>query len=98
MAAVSIAGLCLVGVTALIGRQDLLALIAAPLVFTCSLLVVLYTLFALRLGSISTIGGTGQVYLYTRKKEPIAFFFLAVFYLIVAVPSAIYTGCLLFCG
>jgi hypothetical protein len=59
---------------------------------------VLYTLFALRLGSISIIGGAGQVYRYTRKKDPILFFFFTVFYLILAVPSAIYTGCLLFCG
>ena len=95
LATVSIGSLCFVGITSLVGRESLLSLLAKPIVFACSILVVMYTLFSLRLGSISSIGNHGQVYHTTRKNEPIFFFSLVIFYMALSVPTTLYMAYLI---
>ena len=56
----------------------------------CSVLVVVYTAFAMHLSWIATIGHVGQIDHVERKKAPSWFWMLAVCYLGLAVPTACY--------
>jgi hypothetical protein len=60
------------------------------LLLACALAAIAYTVQALRLGWIATIGGGGQVYHYRRAEEPILYWLLVVLYLALAVPTAGY--------
>lgn len=95
LAIVSIGSLCFVGVTSVMGWDNQLSFFAKPILLLCALLVVAYTLFALRLGSISSVGNYGQVHHYKKNKEPFFFFLLVIFYLVLSVPTALYMGYLM---
>lgn len=60
------------------------------LLLACALAAIAYTVQALRLGWIATIGGAGQVYHYRRADEPVLYWLLVVFYLALSVPTAWY--------
>ena len=89
LATFSLLSLSILGVSALMEWRDLASLLTEPLIFGCSLLLVAYTLWSLRLGWISSHGSFGQTYVCVRKKEPILFYFLVSLYLLLAVPIAL---------
>jgi hypothetical protein len=60
------------------------------LLLACALAAIAYTVQALRLGWIATIGGAGQVYHYRRADEPVLYWLLVVLYLALSVPTAGY--------
>lgn len=70
--------------------HSLLDLLLLPLLLGCGLLGILYTVWAVRLGSIATVDKMGRVHHYSRKKEPILFYLLVVFYLGLLLPSTLY--------
>lgn len=70
--------------------HDLLDLLLLPLLLGCGLLGILYTAWAVRLGSIATVDRLGRVYHYSRKKEPVLFYLLVVLYLGVLLPATLY--------
>lgn len=98
LAIVSVGSLCFFGISSLLGWESLSSLLVKPIVLACSVLVIMYTLFSLRLGLISSIGGRGQVHNTARKKEPIFYFFLVIFYLALSVPTALYMAYLIISG
>ncbi|MCB0332741.1 MAG: hypothetical protein KDD55_04530 [Bdellovibrionales bacterium] len=95
LAVTSIGTLCFVGLTAFFKWEESLAMFVKPLILACSVLVMAYTLWAVRLGVVSTIGQRGQVYYYSRKKEPILFFLLVITYLVLATANFLYVSSLL---
>ncbi|MGE5180974.1 MAG: hypothetical protein ACM31C_02885 [Acidobacteriota bacterium] len=60
------------------------------LLLACALAAIAYTVQALRLGWIATIGGAGQVYHYRRADEPVLYWVLVVLYLALSLPTAWY--------
>ena len=56
----------------------------------CALAAIAYTVQALRLGWIATVGGAGQVYHYRRADEPVLYWLLVVLYLALSIPTAWY--------
>jgi len=95
LAMAAFATLCVVGVSALVGWQQPLSIAVKPLAFVCAILVVAYTVFALRLGSIGLVSQRGQVYRYSRRKEPVLFFLVVLLYLALSLPTALYMGWLM---
>jgi hypothetical protein len=87
--------LCSVGLAAILGWSDILDLIAKPLILVCAGMVIAYTYCAHRIGTISSIDRSGKVFHYSKKSEPVFFYFLSVFYLLLAVPTALYMVLLL---
>lgn len=77
------------------GLDGVMDRVAIPLLLACSLMVIVYTAFALASGWIATIGHVGQIYHYRRDKEPILFWLLVVLYLGLAGPTAGYMVSLL---
>lgn len=82
--------LVIAGGAAALDGQAVFNWIARPLLLTCALAVIAYTVQALRLGWIATVGAVGQIYHYRRSDEPVLFWLLAVLYLGLAIPSAAY--------
>lgn len=91
----SMVTLCSVGLAAILGWSDIPDLIAKPLILVCAGMVIAYTFFAHRIGTISSIDRSGKVSHYSRKSEPLFFYFLFIFYLLLAVPTALYMVLLL---
>ena len=90
LAVCAIASLSLVGLSAVL-KLDVLTTIALYwMPFLCLLLRIAYTLMAIRIGWIATVGHIGQIYHYERQKQPGLFWFLAGLYLVVSIPSAGY--------
>ncbi len=67
-----------------------LNLVLLPLVLACMLLLLGYTLFAIRLGWITTVGHVGQLHHFERKKSPVSYWFLAALYLTVSLLAGWY--------
>lgn len=78
------------GVTMLLDVQGSLDGLFLPLTLACFLSLLAYTLFAIRLGWIASIGHLGQVHYYERYKSPVAFWLLVTLYLLVAIPAVVY--------
>ena len=62
--------------------------VARPQLLASMLAVVAYTVQALRLGWIATVGGGEKILHYRRADEPALFWLLVVFYLVLAIPAA----------
>lgn len=63
---------------------------ARPLLLACALTVIAYTVQALRLGWVATIGHVGQIYHYRKSDDAVLYWLVVVLYLAMAVPSAFY--------
>lgn len=79
-----------VGLSMLIDVPWLTTLAIFWLPLGCLLLVIGYTLIALRIGWIATVGHVGQIHHYQRSRQPIAYWLLSVLYLVVCVPALVY--------
>lgn len=95
LAIVAFTTLGIVGVAALADWDGALDRFAKPLLLACAVAVALYTIRAVRLGWIATIGPYGQIWHYRRRGEPILFWLLVALYLGLAVPTGGYMGILL---
>ena len=71
-------------------EQPVMQWAVKSLLLASALAAIAYTVQALRLGWIATIGGAGQVYHYRRADEPVLYWLLVVLYLTLSVPTAGY--------
>lgn len=82
--------LIVAGGSAVLDWQRVFDWAARPLLLACALTVIAYTVQALRLGWIASVGSVGQIYHYRKADEPVLFWLLVVLYLLMAFPTAIY--------
>jgi hypothetical protein len=86
----AMATLVLTGITALLDLWPALGWFVIAMTLLSLLLGIAYTIVAIRNGWIATVGHLGQIHHVQRREEPIFFWILAVFYLVVALPAAWY--------
>ena len=84
------ASLGLAGVAALLKFDLPLNLILLPMALACMLLLLGYTLFALRLGWITCVDHVGKLQHFQRQKSPVTYWFLVALYLLVSLPAGWY--------
>ncbi len=80
--------LVLSGISALADLWPTLGWPVMAMTFLSLLFGIAYTIVAIRIGWIGVVGHLGQIHHVQRRKEPVFFWLLAVFYLVVALPAA----------
>lgn len=78
------------GVAALLDLETVVDWLLIPLAFACLVLLMAYTVMAIRIGWIGSIGHLGQVFHVERRASPVGFWLLATFYLVLTAPAAWY--------
>ncbi|MEM7279600.1 MAG: hypothetical protein AAF385_15920 [Pseudomonadota bacterium] len=90
LAICAITNLALVGLSAVLNLHALSTLAVYWMPLLSLLLLIVYSLMAIRIGWIATVGHIGQIYHYERRKQPGFFWFLTGLYLTVSVPAVCY--------
>jgi len=95
LAVFSCATLLTIGLGAWLGHETVVRPLAVPMVLGCMLLGSIYTAFAIRQGWIGIVNHLGRIDHFEKRIEPIRFWIVAMSYLALALPSAIYMSLLL---
>ena len=86
----AIVNLCLVGLSVIIDFEFLSSLAIYWLPPICFMLLIGYTVMAIRLGWVATVGHLGQIFHFQRAKQPVPFWFLVGIYLTFSIPATSY--------